>query len=345
MTRICLQLRRHAVLLAGIAMMFGGLDASAQSGTSPDPCVVRSARDTELVDRVHGELAEAVCSTSKWFDSFFGNPSDYDAYRATYGSISVGSLWDEYHGFDPRLRFKARMQLPQLNGRLNAFVGRVDEDEFIAGSPEQFAALPSQFRQVDDEKLLLGIGYSRPGLKGYIDADVGIHLDIPLNPYTRVNYRRAWSLDDDTVFRFRQSAFWQEQEGLGTSTKLDFDHELNSTFLFRVTSIGMVAERTSGVEWSGLTTLFHGLDDKNALAYQVGVEGKTGSRVPVQDYGARIIYRRQFIREYLILELRTGISWPRERVIDKREFTWGVGAAIELRFGNWPHIANDSRGS
>ncbi|MCC6202478.1 MAG: hypothetical protein IT494_05690 [Gammaproteobacteria bacterium] len=313
----------------------------AEDATSSAPvagCGTSNSGDAAWLDRMRGKLTEATCTSARWFDGLFGTPHDYDAYRGTYGSFSVGTLWDEYDGFDPKIRFKARLRLPQLNGRLNAFIGRVDEDEFVTGTLNQFDTLPDQFRDLNDAKLLVGLGYSRPGLAGQIDVDAGVHVDIPLDPYLRANYRRAWAPATDVVIRFRQSAFWQYVDGVGTSSKVDVDLALAEHLLLRTSGLAKVAEKVDGVEWNSKLTLYHELSAKDALAYQLAADGETGRAVPLRDYGVRIIYRRQFLRDWLILELRGGIGWPRELITDQREFNWGLGAALEMRFGDWPSL-------
>ena len=56
-----------------------------------------------------------MCLTSAKFDGFFGSARFNDEYQSTHGSVSVGALWDERDGLDPALRFRLRMQLPQLS--------------------------------------------------------------------------------------------------------------------------------------------------------------------------------------------------------------------------------------
>jgi hypothetical protein len=46
-----------------------------------------------------------------------------------------------------------------------------------------------------------------------------------------------------------------------------------------------------------------------------------------------VIYRRRLHRDWLFLELRSSITWPRETLLENREANLGVGAAVELQFG------------
>ena len=53
----------------------------------------------------------------------------------------------------------------------------------------------------------------------------------------------------------------------------------------------------------------------------------------IVDYGLRVIFRRRIYREWLFLELRSSITWPRAALVERRELNLGAGVAIELMFG------------
>src|SRR5512147_661586 len=83
------------------------------------------------IDRMQASLYRRMCLTAAAFDGFFGNARFDDVYEATYGSLSVGTLWDQRDQLDPTLRFHVNMKLPQFNDRFNGFIGRTDPDEYV----------------------------------------------------------------------------------------------------------------------------------------------------------------------------------------------------------------------
>ena len=50
-------------------------------------------------------------------------------------------------------------------------------------------------------------------------------------------------------------------------------------------------------------------------------------------YAARLIVRRQLDPEWLFLELRGGLSWPRKEIDEAREASPEIGVALEMQFG------------
>ena len=134
--------------------------------------------------------------------------------------------------------------------------------------------------------------------------------------------------------RLRESVFWEEDEHLGATTRIDLDRLLSDDFLVRLTGSATFTQETEGVRWFSQLTLFQNLHKGRAISYQLGITAETDLDVPITDYGLRVIYRRSiFNREWLFLELRSSITWPREDVLENRVTNLGAGVALEMMFG------------
>lgn len=294
-----------------------------------------SQAETTL-ERVRRSISITACASSAWLDGMFGDQLRYEEYRETYGTVSAGALWSEYDGLDPRLRFRVRLQLPQWDDRLSAFAGRVGEEDYVSDVEGDFNALPSrQFGNLEDESVLLGLGYSNPKRTGNdFDASVGVRLDLPLDPYARARYEILRNFAEHYVFSVRETLFWQNSEGFGTTTRMTLDRVISDRFLLRWTNLGTFTEETEGVEWYSQMTLFQTVGERMGLAWQAQVDGATDNEVPVTRAGVRLIMRRQFQNpDWLFLELRGGVGWPRERLFEIRRSSIELGIALEMQFG------------
>jgi hypothetical protein len=337
--------RVAAVILAAV---FGSLLAGApaqaqdeeeQSAVTPmQGCAEREQPDASMMERLRRRLTVTTCASSAWLDSLGGDQFRYDQYRATYGTISAGGLWSDYDGFDPRLRFRVRLQLPQWDERISAFAGRVGTDDYISDTEGDFEALPTrQFGTLEDESVLVGLGYSSPTRTGNdFDVGVGVRVDIPPDPYARARYEVVRAFGEHWVFTARETVFWQNSEGFGTTTRTYLDRALSDTMLLRWANLGKYTEETIGLEWYTQLTLFQSLNERTGLAYQLQTEGETDNEVPLTRHSARMIWRRQLNWDWLFLELRGGVSWPRRKVIEERKPSPEVGIALEMQFGNRP---------
>lgn len=303
--------------------------------TTMEACDDASFPDNTMLERVRRRLTITACASSAWLDSLFGNQLHYDEYRATYGSVSAGTLWSEYDGFDPRLRFRARLQLPQWNERISAFAGRVGEEDYVSDTESDFDALPTrQFGGVEDESVLLGLGYSSPSRTGNdFDAGVGVRVDLPMDPYAQTRYEIVRTFAEDYVFRARETVFWRNSEGFGSTTRFNIDRALSNRFLLRFNNVGKYTEETDGLEWVSEISLFQSVGARTGLAWQTYIAGLTDNEVPLTRYGARIIMRRQLNIDWLFLEVRGGVSWPRTYIWEGREASPEAGIALEMQFG------------
>lgn len=288
-----------------------------------------------VLQRVRRSLTVGSCASSAWLDGLFGNQVYPEQYHATYGTVTTGALWSKYDGFDPRLRFRARLQLPQWDQRISAFAGRVGEEDYITDIESDFDALPTrQFGTLEDDSVLVGLGYSSPNRTGNdFDAGVGVRIDLPMDPYARARYEVVRAFADRYVFTARETVFWQNTEGLGSTTRINLDRVISDRYLLRWSNLGKFTEETVGLEWYSQLTLFQSIGQRTGLAYQAQIEGETDNEVPMTRTAVRVIMRRQLTPEWLILELRGGVGWPRRRLTEKREASPEVGIAIEMQFG------------
>ena len=136
------------------------------------------------------------------------------------------------------------------------------------------------------------------------------------------------------LLRLRESIFWEESERLGATTRFDLERLFTDDLLARWTGSATFTQETGGVHWSSQLTLYQNLHDGRALSYQVGITAESDSEVPITDFRLRVIYRRSISdREWLFLELRSNITWPRENLLERREANIGAGAALEMMFG------------
>jgi len=304
------------------------------------------SEDEKWLDKLQERLYRMTCTPSSWFDGLFGNDRFEDEYQNTHGHITLGTLWDHRTGFHRVTRAKVRVYFPNLSDRFNAFVGRIDEDQFFqqgndggsggdGGSGDQTTTLqtPEAFNRNIDDSTLLGLGYNEPLKKrGSFDADVGVRVRFPVDPYVRGSYRYAMPIGDRNLLRLRETIFWQETQRFGTTTRVDWDRVLTDNFFTRWTGSGTFSQETVGMQWYSTLTLYQILRHKRALAYELKSYGSTDNEVPVNNYGVTFIYRRSAWRDWLWIELRTGVDWPRDSLAEKRSSNLNAGLTFELRY-------------
>jgi hypothetical protein len=305
---------------------------SGQPGT--DAC--DRLRSISTVPRATQELLRSwTCHSFRWFDGLFGKRHDFDESDVS-GLLTTGAEYTEYDGFDPRLRLRARAPLPNLSGRWDLLVGRVDEAAFIRDTqPEDETYFNPGLVPRDDSEWLLGLGHRRKDEHKGWDYSVGVRLRAPPRPYTKVQYYYNEAFSERTDLRFRQTFFWRSDEGFGTTSRGDLSHALDVRNVLRWEAVATISEKRDGLFWYTGQTWYHLFEGMSAISLLGFVRGESRAEVALQEYGLNLLWRRPLVDRWLFLSVGPSLTWPRYREEEAREASWGFGAWIEMEFGDY----------
>jgi hypothetical protein len=312
--------------------------ASAVEPSLRELCREGEPVEDDLLDNSRRILAETFCGATLWFDGLFGQP-DVENARAVSGRVELSTIYTQADGTEPRGRLRLKYDLPNVERRVNLFLGRDDRDDFVQGRQEGFAIRSSVFGVETEDRWLAGLGYSPPGRwRERLDFRAGARLSSSPEAFVQGRLRRNVFVGERTVWRLRETVFYENRDGFGSTSSADFDYVLRRrTLLFHWGTVGTVSEATDGLDWRSATVLYQNLGSGSALGYELFLRGSTGSDVAVREYGARGVYRRPLNREWLFGELIGGYTWPRESLADRREGSVLFGFGLELLFGRDPY--------
>lgn len=292
------------------------------------------------LDRTQAGLHEAVWRSAMHVDRWFGSHESEAEYQHASGSIAPALLWDEFEGFQPQLRFRVNLPMPRLNERFQAFFGRVNPDEYVTERAQQSGAFRRQYGPAEEDETLFGIQYRDPPEPGWrFDAGAGVRVRFPLDPYVKAGYRYERGSLEHLMLGLRATAFWQNSEGAGLTSRIDVERLFGLSWLLRWTASGTFSEASEGVRGYTTLTLLRGLPNHRAVAAEVFMEGEFDALVPLGDYGGKLAYRHSVIRDWLILEVRTSVTWPKDFPDQPRKPSWGVGIGFEMYFGDADFLA------
>jgi hypothetical protein len=301
----------------------------------------RGESDDEWLDRTQQGVHGLVWRSAMHVDRWFGSREPEGAYQRASGSIAPALLWDEFDGFQPKVRFRINLPLPRVNERLNAFVGRVDRDEYVTERTPQSGAFRRQYGELGEEQTLAGLVYRTPPKQGSrFDAGLGIRVRLPLDPYVKAShvYERGDSMSG--LLSLRQTAFWQNSQHSGFTSRVDLEKLFaDDLWLVRWTTSGSISEKSDGVYGYSAITALRGLPDRRAIAFEAGMDGETDARVPLHEFGFKAAYRQSIARDWLVMEVRTSLTWPKEEPEQPRSPSWGVGIGFEMFFGTDEFLA------
>jgi hypothetical protein len=298
------------------------------------PCERPEVDEVPVIDDTREMLEETLCTAALWVDGLFGESGDIQAARRTHGFVEINNYYSEFENYESRARMRVEVDLPTMENRLSAFVGRENDDEFVRGRNE-VNELRSQFPTLDDEnEWLAGFGYSLPG-RERLQTKFRVGVRSLSHPRAFVQTRLRYNLysDNRNVIYVGSTPFWNSMDGFGITNNFDFSHVLSPTRLLRWYSVGTVSEKTEGLNWRHSLIHYQNLKLKRALAYEAFIRGETDEPEPLYEYGARVLFRHPLLKRRLYAEWALGYSWPRIDPEEPREGSANIGLGFELPFG------------
>ena len=324
-------------------MPFGARPAPAQVGAAPSKPrpslreLCRQPKGASFMDESRRLLEETFCGATLWFDGLFGGEPDLQNARAVSGRVELSSLYTEYEGADYHGRLRLNYDLPNLERRVRLFLGREDEEDFIADRENVFAVRSSVFGLETEEEWLAGLGYRPPGRwLSKTDFRLGGRVKSAPEVFLQWRYRQNVFAGQRTVWRLRETFFYENRDGFGSTTSIDVDHVIRRDVLTRWANVGTYSEETEGLEWRSAGVLYKNLPGRRAVAGELFVRGATDAEVPLREYGSRFVYRQPLGRPYLFGEIIVGYSWPREELTEPRDGSAMIGFGLDLLFGQFP---------
>ena len=301
----------------------------------------RGETDDEWLDRTQQGVHEMVWKSAMHVDRWFGSQEPPSAYQGASGSLSPALLWDEFKGFQPKVRFRVDVPLPQLNERFNAFVGRVDRDEYVSERNLRSGAFQRQYGEIGEEQTLAGIVYRTPPKQGSrFDAGAGVRVRLPLDPYVKGSYVFEHGDSMSGLLSLRQTVFWQNSQRSGFTSRADLEKLFaEDLWLVRWTTSASISEKSNGVYGYSAITALRGLPNRRAIAFEMGADGATDDRVAMHDFGFKAAYRQSIARDWLVMEWRTSLGWPKDEPEQPRKPSWGLGVGFEMFFGTDEFLA------
>ncbi|MGA1677552.1 MAG: hypothetical protein ACO377_14145, partial [Pseudomonadales bacterium] len=240
--------RSGIIALLTLATLLGTRSSHAEeeTPTARDELMEVSCRDEEnrpnsWLDRTHSYLNQRLCEPAAWFDGFFGDDRALEETPVgTFFRLRNEVRWDQSEDLRARVRLSANISLPGASEKLRLLLTR---DEDVHGEFDTRA--PVEEGQQDTR---LGLRYNlsdRKQTKLDLDATVRANFTT-LNPVVRARYRHVEPLSLDTFMRFTQIAFWEAEDGYGTTSRADWEWFRSFDTQDRYTLEGTWSEATDG---------------------------------------------------------------------------------------------------
>jgi hypothetical protein len=312
------------------------LAAAAQAAEPPQPGDAAgppaAAAAAPPAEPVLEATRDAVRSGAAWLarsvDGWFGNLQFEDGGSVSDGRLTLTLLRRESEKLDHRLRFDARLRLPNIERHAYLFVGRNNEREAVSDLPD---ALSQQQRLIGEtaqqQSFFAGLGMT---LLDLFDLRLGVRGG--LKAYAQARYRTAFALGEGNVAGFSQAFFWTVQDQVGSTTALSLERVLAPALTVRWLNSATITRRREEYEWFSLVGAYHAFGGGRLLSLEGVASGVHNAPVDVADAGLRAKWAQRLWREWLIGEVLVGHFWPRDDPSVPRDRRWGFGLGVTMKF-------------
>jgi len=210
-----------------------------------------------------------------------------------------------------KMDFRVRLRLGALSGRVRFFADSYDTvHDTLEG------LFSARYRQeLEDERsegARAGLTYVvAERVRSQYDISGGLRLRPEPSPRVRLQARYRYQLGDWRT-GFRQSVFWDREDGYGEKSEVLFDRPGGDIHLFRVHSTAVWSEISQGIDWGQHASYHVTFSPRRRLGLTAGLRGHTHPSTVVDQYLMRIPYRQRIHRDWLFFEIEPGLDFFRE---------------------------------
>jgi len=294
-------------------------------------------RQRDRLDSGMERFDSQVQRASLWVDSFFADP-EYEAEEA-YSQIR---LRPEYYyrkeqGSKFKMRFRARLNLPNLGRRVS----------LVAGADEDGGEFDDSVDDSADDGIIGLQFFMKESTRWNTSISVGMKFN-DFAFFVGPRFRYTGELGKKSSYRFTQTVRWQTNQYWQINSRLDLNRAISERFYFRQTFDGRW--RGEDAKEQGYRTrissyLTQRLGQITGLQYEFSTIFHTKPDTHVDEYRVAFRFRRQTNRQWLYYEIVPQFSFEDE--FDYK-FNPGIRLRLEFFFGGsaakrrWSREAEDT---
>lgn len=272
---------------------------------------LKEAGNFDAMESRRDYLSGKITGFANYLDKFFGGNRHYQESNASVFQLDLTRVvgYGSEGNFDLAVRMNLR--LPVTEGRLRLLV-ETDPEENITSDPALVRNQPArQKKAATPQSVALAARYANAEENvWHFSLDGGLRFPVPITPFVRTRGSYSNQMGEWRI-KVAESVYWFNTTGAGADTQLDLEHVLTESTLFRASANAIWSRDYQNIDLSQRLSIYHTLNDRTALLYQVGVFEATNPAYQVTDYVALLFCRYRLHQEWLFLEFSPQLHFPR----------------------------------
>lgn len=282
----------------------------AQPATEEQPVQsVQAADFLDPVDVPRDFLSGQFVSFVSDIDRFFGDDLNYQESNKSVLQLDITRLIGRGTERKFVLSGRAKVHLPSVEKRMH-LVLESNPDKNLSGEAAQGKVTPID-QVAAPESYAAAARYENEAQKiWHSSADAGIKLQgVNTTPFAKMRGSLAVAFEPWRL-KVAETLFWFNTTGSGESTQIDLDHQLSESLLFRASTNSTWLMKNTSADWHQDLSIYHTLEERSALLYQVSAIGVNKPQWRVMEYVALLNYRYRLHRNWIFIELSPQLHYP-----------------------------------
>lgn len=307
------------------------LFSSAISLTSLNAQQEEVKNEPNMVDQTHSYVSKRLMVFTNWFDSFFGTKQSLEEQNQSrirvYHLLSRGEKGpiNQSPGYNVQLRFPNLQKRVQLNFEKEAS----NETDTPSLEENQIESNPLP----PDTDFRGGLSFFwREVYRFNFKLSAGVKVSLDPTPYANFRISRNFIYNKKTKSHLILETFWDKKNNYGQNASFDLNRKLNDTFLFRFANDFTWLDDTDTISASHGPTLFHRINHRMALSYNIRAGYANRPDYRVQSYNFSITFRQNLYKDWFYYDLTPFLAFNRSSNFRREP---GASFKLEVSVGNF----------
>jgi len=326
----------RAAWLASVLLLGTGSAAATEPSVPPQDKVSLEDQPIEspspILDAPHGKVSGLIEQLLTRTDALFGGDRLYDAPTGSYVQLGARyTVWPQrYSDTDVAAITRAKINLPRTRERIKLVLDRDIEDATIPPA-QRDAEIAAGISTPNNDSYLGLRALVTERLKLRFTADGGVRLNGgDFDPYGRGRVTRIFEWNGWTI-PLSETLLYRRIDGASATTDWAFLYPLTRHTALAFQGNATWQESQDGFILGHNATLVWRPDERSVMGVEAVVIGQTQPERQVVAYSAALRYRRLIFRDWLVMELRPQVVFPRDQDF---KLTAGLTLQLEAFFGS-----------
>ena len=267
--------------------------------------------DKSIFDVSHRVISENIIGLSRNVDSFFSNDRFLEESFGSYGCVRFNTVFSEGGEIETSADVCLKIDLPHTKKRWKL----IFESEEVENVNDVLESNAPSLTGVDDQEnksstALLRYVADQELLK-YVSFDIGVKTRTPLDPFSRLRFRRTW-VTDPWLFRLTESLYYFKSTEGGFLSRFDMERKFTHKWYARITTQADYRDTEKQFNLSQNFGFYRRVGKGKALSWELSLTGSSQPNPHVDYYVYRFRYRINIWRDWFFFEVSPHLLYQRE---------------------------------